>query len=424
MNYFNLDRIQLETELDFQKSRFDALKAEGLSYDMTRGKPCKDQLDLSLGMLDPEILGDFKNKDGIDCRNYGGVNGITEAREMMSSLLGVPAGQVMVGSNSSLNCMYDLILTFLLKGASPESEPWIKDEKRKFICPVPGYDRHFGVTEALMFDLIPVDINPDGPDMEVIEELVKDPSVKGMWSVPKYSNPTGYVYSDETIRRLASMKCACPDFRIMWDDAYTVHYLGKEPAKQLNLIEACREAGNPDRAIMICSTSKITFPGSGIAAIASSEENIKYISKVISRQTIGPDKMNQLRHVRFLKDYDNILAHMEKHAQIIRPKFRACIDTFEKEFADNKILEWTNPEGGYFISANTPDGCAKKVVSMCKEAGVSFTPAGATYPYGKDPRDRNIRIAPTVPPLEDIGKAIEVFCVCVKITVLEQLLNK
>ncbi len=425
MQYCKMSQDQLKEELNVQKARYDAFMAKGLSYDMTRGKPCTEQLDLSNDILDPALVADVKTADGLDCRNYGVLTGIPEARALMGSMLGVPADQVIVGGNSSLNMMHDLLAFYMLHGTSESGKPWCKEEKVKFICPVPGYDRHFGVTESLGFELIPVDILPDGPDMDRIEELVKnDASIKGMWSVPKYSNPTGYVYSDEKIRRLASMPTAADDFRIMWDDAYTIHFLGDEAAPQLNLIEACKEAGNPNRGIMIASTSKITFPGAGIAAIASSPENIAYITKLLSSQTIGSDKMNQLRHVRFFKDRDGLLAHMKKHADILRPKFQAVLEVFDREMTETGVLSWTKPEGGYFISIDVPEGCASKVVAMAKACGVAFTPAGATYPHGVDPLDRNIRIAPSFPPLSQIGTAIEVLCVCIKICALEKLLNK
>ena len=425
MQYCKMSQEQLREELNVQKTRYDAYMAKGLSYDMTRGKPCTEQLDLSNGILDESLVADVKTEGGLDCRNYGVLTGIPEARALMGAMLGVPADQVIVGGNSSLNMMHDLLAFFMLHGTSQSGKPWCKEEKVKFICPVPGYDRHFGVTQSLGFELIPVDLLPDGPDMDRIEALVKsDASIKGMWSVPKYSNPTGYVYSDDCIRRLASMPTAADDFRIMWDDAYTIHFLGDAPVEQLNLIEACKEAGNPDRAIMIASTSKITFPGAGIAAIASSPANIAYFTKLLSNQTIGSDKMNQLRHVRFLKDREGLLAHMRKHADILRPKFQAVLEVFDREMTGLDILSWTKPEGGYFISIDVPEGCASKVVAMAKACGVAFTPAGATYPCGVDPLDRNIRIAPSFPPLSQIGTAIEVLCICIKICALEKLLNK
>ena len=407
MEYNKMSQEQLKEELNVQKARYDAFMAKGLSYDMTRGKPCTEQLDLSNDILDPSLVADVKTAGGLDCRNYGVLTGIPEARALMGSVLGVPADQVIVGGNSSLNMMHDILAFFMLHGTSASGKPWCKEDKVKFICPVPGYDRHFGVTESLGFELIPVDLLPDGPDMDRIEALVKeDASIKGMWSVPKYSNPTGYVYSDEKIRRLAAMPTAAEDFRIMWDDAYTIHFLGDAPVDQLNLIDACKDASNPDRGIMISSTSKITFPGAGIAAIASSPANIAYITKLMSSQTIGSDKMNQLRHVRFFKDRDGLLSHMQRHADILRPKFQAVLEVFDREMTESGVLSWTKPEGGYFISIDVPEGCATKVVAMAKACGVAFTPAGATYPHGMDPLDRNIRIAPSFPPLSQIGTAM------------------
>lgn len=374
-------------------------------------------------MLSEKYIGNAKTAKGTECRNYGILDGIPEAKKLMGDILGVLPENIVIGGNSSLNMMYDMLMRFMLFGTGSGAAPWHLQDKVKFICPVPGYDRHFLICEKLGIEMIPVDILSDGPDMDAVLELVKDPAVKGMWSIPKYSNPTGVVYSDEKIRMLAEMDCAADDFRIMWDDAYTVHFLGNAPAEQLNMLDACRAAGNPDRVIIFGSTSKITFPGSGLAAMAASEANIKYALSHITVQTIGHDKLNQLRHANFLRDYDGTIAHMKKHAEILRPKFNAVLDVFEKELAGTGILEWTKPEGGYFISINTLDGCAAKVVAMAKECGVLFTPAGATYPYRKDPRDRNIRIAPTLPPLSELTEAITVLCVCIKICSVEKLLG-
>lgn len=424
MNYKKLSDAELISILDEQKKIYDEFKSQNLSYDMTRGKPGSSQLDLSNEMLSADILGSAKTETGAECRNYGILDGIPEVKKLMADMLGVKPENTVVGGNSSLNMMFDTLMRFMLFGTSSEATPWGKLEKVKFICPVPGYDRHFLICEKLGIEMIPVELLEDGPDMDVVKGLVKDPAVRGMWSIPKYSNPSGIVYSDEKIRALASMECAAPDFTIMWDDAYTVHYLGDAPAKQLNLLKACEEAGNPDRAYIFGSTSKVTFPGSGIAAMASSEANIKYSISYITAQTIGHDKLNQLRHVKFLKNYDGIVSHMEKHAEILRPKFGAVLKVLEEELADLGILEWTKPEGGYFISINTLDGCATKVVAMAKACGVMFTPAGATFPYRKDPRDRNIRIAPTLPPLEELSAAIKVLCVCIKICSIEKILEE
>ena len=424
MRYCDMNREQLAQTLKLEKARYQAFKEKNLSYDMTRGKPGADQLNLSTDLLSDKYIGNANTENGTDCRNYGLTAGIPEIRALFGQLFDTAPEQVIVGGNSSLNMMYDTIAMFLLLGTGSGRTPWCRQGTIKFICPVPGSDRHFAICEQFGIEMIPVEIKEDGPDMEAVEALAaNDPAVKGMWSIPKYSNPSGVIYSDEVIRRLASMRCAAEDFRIIWDDAYTVHYLGDRPHRQLSLVRACAEAGNPDRAIMVTSTSKITFPGAGVAAIASSLANVQYLTKLIGIQTIGPDKLNQLRHVHFLKDYDTIVAHMEKHAEILRPKFQSVLSTMEAELDGLDILEWSRPEGGYFISVNTLDGIADQVVAMAKECGVLFTPAGATFPYRKDPRNRNIRIAPTFPPLSQLQEAITVFCVCVKICSLEKLLG-
>lgn len=422
MNYKTMPADALSAVLKEQKELYKELQALHLSYDMTRGKPGSDQLDLSNEMLSEKYVGNTKSENGTECRNYGVLDGIPEAKKLMADMLGVAPANVIIGGNSSLNMMYDTLVRFMLFGTGNGYAPWSKLEKVKFICPVPGYDRHFLICEKLGIEMIPVELQADGPDMDAVYELVKDPAVKGMWSIPKYSNPSGIVYSDEKIRALASMQCAAEDFRIMWDDAYTVHFLGDAPAKQINMLTACCEAGNPERVLIFGSTSKITFPGSGLAVMAGSEANIKYALSHITVQTIGHDKLNQLRHANFLHDYDGILRHMKKHADILKPKFDAVLDVLETELAGTGILEWTKPEGGYFISINTLDGCATKVVSMAKECGVLFTPAGATFPYRKDPRDRNIRIAPTLPPLSELTEAIKILCICIKICSAEKLL--
>lgn len=423
MNYRQLSQEKLKEVLAQEKKRYEELVEKNLSYDMTRGKPGASQLDLSNELLGDKYIGNAKTATGTECRNYGILDGIPEIKKLMADMMGTKPENVIVGGNSSLNMMFDTLMRFMVFGTSPEATPWGKLDKVKFICPVPGYDRHFLICEKLGIEMIPVELQEDGPDMEKVLELVKDPAVKGMWSIPKYSNPSGVVYSDDKICQLASMECAAPDFTIMWDDAYTVHYLGDAPAKQKSLIEACAEAGNPNRAYVFGSTSKITFPGSGIAVLASSVENIKYSLSYITAQTIGNDKLNQLRHANFLKDYDGIVAHMEKHAEILRPKFNAVLEVLEEELGGLGILEWTKPQGGYFVSINTLDGCATKVVAMANACGVKFTPAGATFPYRKDPRDRNIRIAPTLPPLEELYEAIRVLCVCIKICSAEKLLE-
>ncbi len=425
MKYGDMSSKELEVVLETEQKRYEAYKSKNLKYDMTRGKPAAAQLALSDPMMSDDCLGDFKTSSGVDCRNYGILEGIPEIRTLFSQIFSVPAEQVIAGGNSSLNLMYDLVSAFLLLGTGNGAAAWSKQGTVKFLCPVPGYDRHFAITEKLGIEMINIKMLPDGTDMDAIEALVKnDASIKGMWSVPKYSNPTGIVYSDAVVERLARMECAADDFRIFWDDAYTVHMLEGEPAKQRSLIQACAEAGNPDRALVFASTSKITYPGAGVAAVASSPRNIEWLKGIYAIQTIGPNKINQLRHVKFLKDYDHLIAHMKKHAEIMRPKFRAVTDILEEELGSTGILTWSRPEGGYFISVDTACHCADRVVSMAKECGVQFTAAGATFPYGKDPENQNIRIAPSMPPIEDLREAIRVFCICVKICSAQKLLEK
>ncbi len=408
--------MSYENILKVAQQKYDEYKSKNLKYDMTRGKPATMQLELSNEMMSEKYLGDYKASNGFDCRNYGVLDGIPEIKELFAQVFDVPASQVIACGNSSLTIMYDLISAFMILGTGKGAMPWAKYDKVKFICPVPGYDRHFAITERFGFEMINVPIGEDGPDIDMIEKLVKkDSSIKGMWSVPKYSNPTGVVYSDEIIKRLAEMECAADDFRIFWDDAYTIHMLEGEPAKQLNLIKACAEAGNDDRAIVLASTSKITYPGAGVAALASSVDNISWFKNIYTVQTIGPNKINQLRHAKFFVNYDGLIAHMHKHAEILKPKFDAVIRIFEEEFSDNDFLSWSNPKGGYFISVDTKYNCASEVVAMAKECGVLFTAAGATFPYRKDPENKNIRIAPSLPPVEELEVAIRVFCQCVKI---------
>ena len=425
MKYADRSSKELEEILQTEEKRYQDYKSKNLKYDMTRGKPATAQLALSDEMMSEAYLGDCKTASGTDCRNYGILEGIPEIRELFAQIFGVPADQVLAAGNSSLNIMYDMVSAFLLLGTGKDGAPWGKQGEIKFICPVPGYDRHFAISERLGIQMINVDILEDGPDMDAIEALVRnDPQIKGMWSVPKYSNPTGVVYSDEVVQRLAQMECAAEDFRIFWDDAYTVHMLKGEPAKQRNLIQACAEAGHPDRAFVLASTSKMTYPGAGVAAVASSPENIKWLKYIFSIQTIGPNKVNQLRHARFLKDYDHVLLHMKKHAAILKPKFDAVNRILEEELGGTGILTWSKPEGGYFISVDTVYHCASEVVAMAKDCGVLFTAAGATFPYGKDPQNQNIRIAPSLPPVEELEEAIRVFCICVKVCSAQKLLVK
>lgn len=423
MDFTKSSREELAVLLEKLNQRYSEYKSQNLKLDMSRGKPCPAQLDISMDMLDcldsKDIL---KASDGTDCRNYGGVDGIPEAKQLFAEMLEVSPKEIMIGGNSSLNMMYDTIARAMQFGVVGSDVPWGKLPKVKFLCPSPGYDRHFAICELMGIEMIVVDMKIDGPDMDTVEKLAgEDDSIKGIWCVPKYSNPDGISYSDEVVNRLAKMNTKAKDFRIFWDNAYAVHHLSDRPDILKNILTACKEAGTPDRVFMFSSTSKISFPGAGIAMMASSESNLNFIRKQLSIQTIGPDKINQLRHVRYFKNMDGIKAHMERHAGLIGPKFDGVLDILDAELKDKNIAEWNRPNGGYFISLNTMDGCAKKVVSMAAEAGVTLTGAGATYPYGKDPRDRNIRIAPTFPSLDELKKAIEILCTCVQIASIEKI---
>ncbi|MBD2865920.1 aminotransferase class I/II-fold pyridoxal phosphate-dependent enzyme [Paenibacillus oceani] len=417
------DLQQLEQSL---QARYEAYQSRRLRLDMSRGKPCPEQLDLSMGMLDvlrPDEA--LRAADGTDLRNYGGLDGIPEAKALFASFLGVQTGEILIGGNSSLNMMHDTISRAMLHGVAGGEVPWSKLPSVKFLCPSPGYDRHFAICELFGIEMIVIDMRQDGPDLDRVEELVRgDESIKGIWCVPKYSNPDGITYSDEVVDRLARMVTKASDFRIFWDDAYTVHHLSDTPDRLKPILEACRAAGHPDRPFIFSSTSKISFPGAGVAVMAASEHNLSFIRKQLSVQTIGPDKINQMRHVRFFGSADGIRAHMEKHAAIIKPKFEAVLDILESELGGLGIASWNKPNGGYFISLNTPDGCAKEVVRLAAEAGVTLTGAGATYPYGLDPRDRNIRIAPTLPPLEELRTAIGVLALCVQLASVRERLGR
>ena len=415
--------LQEKSQLEAQYKEF---QGKGLKLDMSRGKPSAAQLDLSMGMMDVlDSFTDLKCEAGIDCRNYGVMDGIPEAKRLLGELIEVPADNIIIYGNSSLNVMFDVVSHAFTHGIMGMT-PWHKLDKVKFLCPVPGYDRHFSITEYFGVEMINVPMTPQGPDMDLVEKLVsEDEAIKGIWCVPKYSNPQGYTYSEETVKRFANLKPAAPDFRIYWDNAYSVHHLYDDEKDQdflLEILDECAKAGNPDMVYKFTSTSKISFPGSGIAALAASKANLDDIRKYITVQTIGHDKLNQLRHVKFFKDLEGVHAHMRKHAAILRPKFEMVEATLEKELGGLGIGEWTTPKGGYFISFESLDGCAKKIVAMAKEAGVVMTGAGATYPYGKDPKDSNIRIAPSFPPLEELEKAAQVFVVCVKLASVEKLL--
>lgn len=425
-DFARIDRENLNKMLDSLNESYEEYKSRRLKLDMTRGRPCTEQLALSMKMLDyPCSEDDCKTASGVDVRNYGILDGIPEAKELFAQMLEVSPSEIILGNNSSLSMMYDAISRAMLLGVYGSPEPWVRLPKVKFLCPSPGYDRHFAITEQLGIEMITIKMNEDGPDMDTVERLAaEDPAVKGMWCVPKYSNPDGITYSDEVVDRLARMKTAAPDFRIFWDNAYVVHHLTDKHDKLKNIMDACKAAGNPDRVFMFASTSKITFPGAGIAMMAASENNIKLIKKQLGIKTIGPDKINQLRHVRFLKDMQGIENQMKKQAAIIKPKFDMVLDVLDKNLSGKNIGWWNKPNGGYFISFNTMPGCAKKVVAMCADAGVAFTPAGATFPYGKDPEDRNIRIAPTIPTLDELETAINLFCICVQIVSIRKLLGE
>ena len=413
---------QLRAELEAQYKEF---QGKGLKLDMSRGKPSKEQLDLSMGMMD--VLNsstDLVTVEGTDCRNYGILDGIKEARELLGAICEVSAENIIIYGNSSLNVMYDTIARSMTHGVMG-SAPWCKLEKIKFLCPVPGYDRHFAITEHFGIEMINIPMTLTGPDMDLVEQYVNnDPAVKGIWCVPKYSNPQGITYSDETVRRFARLKPAAKDFRLYWDNAYSVHHLYPDhPDICLEILEECEKAGNPDMVYKFTSTSKISFPGSGVAAIATSKNNIADIKKQLTLQTIGHDKVNQLRHVRFFKDLNGVKEHMKKHADILRPKFEAVLEILDRELGGLGIANWSKPMGGYFISFDAMEGCAKAIVSKAKEAGVVMTGAGATYPYGIDPKDSNIRIAPSFPTLEELVEAANLFTLCVKLVSVEKLLE-
>lgn len=418
MTIATTDHAPRAQRLDALRAEYESFRARGLALDMTRGKPCTEQLDLSLGLLD--CLGrDFRAADGTDCRNYGVLEGLPEARAVFAELLEVQPAEVIVGGNSSLALMHDVIVQALLKGTT--GGPAWHGQRPKFLCPSPGYDRHFAICERFDIEMLPVAMGPDGPDMDAVERLVAaDAKIKGMWCVPRYSNPGGVVYSRETVERLAAMRTAAADFRILWDNAYAVHHLVDHPPPLANLLAACAAADVPDRPIAFTSTSKITLAGAGIAALAASAANIRHLVAGLSIQTIGSDKLSQLRHVRFFTDAAGIAAHMRRHAAILKPKFDAVTAILAQRLGGKGIATWSDPQGGYFVSLDTPDGCAAKVVGMADAAGVKLTKAGATFPRGKDPRDRNIRLAPSFPPLEQVRQAMELVAICVEVAALEQ----
>ncbi len=421
MNYLELGKQALSSALAEQTEKYRQYCTEGLNLNLSRGKPCPEQLDLSLPML--EITA-WKDKDGTDCRNYGGTYGLDRMRRFWSEVTGLPFENIIVGGNSSLNMMFDTVSRFMLFGTANSEKPWCREEKLKFLCPAPGYDRHFRVTQQFGFELVTVPMTAEGPDMNVVEELVKDPAVKGIWCVPKYSNPTGITYSDEVVRRMARMKTAAPDFVVMWDNAYAVHDFVEEGDHLLDIFAEAKQCGTEDRIFYFSSTSKITFPGAGVAMMAASDRNLKYIAPVISAQTIGPDKLNQLRHLLFLPDVAALKEQMKRHAALIAPRFEILLSALSRELAGTGIASWTEPNGGYFVSLDVLPGCAKRVWELCRDAGVVLTEAGATFPYGVDPQDTNLRLAPTFCSPEDLGTAAEILCCAVKLAALEKLLER
>ena len=422
--YHSMNPNQLSAEYANVNAHYEACKAQNLKLNMARGKPSKKQLDLVSDILtvltDAEVC---SNVDGVDARNYGELEGLKCAREYWADMLGCKPEQTYVGGASSLTLMYDVISKAFTHGLRNSTRPWCKEEVVKFLCPSPGYDRHFRITESFGAELITVPMTDNGPDMDLVEELVKDPAVKGIWCVPKYSNPEGVIYSQQTVSRFANLKPAAPDFVIMWDNAYCVHEFEGEFLPFEDIISLCAQAGNPDMVYEFASTSKITYPGAGISVLASSADNIKYMSKLMGVQMISYDKVNQLRHVLYLKDRATTLELMKKHAAIMAPKFKMVLDVLEEQIAPCGFAQWIKPKGGYFVSLNTMPGTAKRALELAAQAGVTMTDAGATYPYGKDPQDSNIRIAPSLPPVEELEKAMDIFCTCLKLAALEKLRN-
>ena len=421
MKYTEMTLAQRQAEYAAVRAAYEQQKALGLNLNMARGKPGRQQLDMVMDIFDVLKTPQDYIVDGLETRNYGEVAGVPAARALFAELLDCKASQVFVGGNASLQLMYDAVSKAFTHGLLHSEKPWCKLDKVKWICPVPGYDRHFKVTQSFGVEMISVPMTAAGPDMDMVEELVKDPAVKGMWNVPKYSNPEGVVYSDETIRRLAAMKPAAPDFMLMWDNAYCIHEFDCDFVEFPDILQLCADYGNADMVYEFASTSKVTFPGAGVAVMAASEENIAYFSKLINIQTIGFDKINQLRHVRYLKDKSHTLELMKRHAAVLAPKFHAVLNALDREIAPLGIADYKRPVGGYFVSVDVMAGCAKRTLALCKEAGVTMTGAGATFPYGIDPNDSNIRIAPSLPPVSELEQAIAIFCNSLKLAALEKL---
>lgn len=422
LEYFSMSSDELQIEKRKLLDEYNDFKSKGLKLDMSRGKPGVEQLNISAKILDIiNSTSDCKTREGVECRNYGLADGIPDIKELFGKLMQVPSDWVIVGGNSSLNMMFDTFTCLMTQGIAG-CAPWIKQDKIKFLCPSPGYDRHFAILDYYNVEPIVVPMNNDGPDMDIVEELVSnDESIKGIWCVPKYSNPTGITYSDEVVKRFSKLNPKAKDFRVFWDDAYAIHDISETPDKLISVMNESIKNGTEDNIIVFCSTSKITFPGSGVAAMASSPNNLEVFKKRYSIQTIGYDKINQLRHMHFFKDFNGMLAHMKKHKEILKPKFDMVLNKLRMNFNDNKLVKWTNPKGGYFISVDVMESCAKRVVELCKNAGLILTPAGATYPKGKDLKDSNIRIAPTYPPVNELEQAMNLFCIAVKIASIERI---
>ena len=420
MDYMALSAAEWQQEYDKVSAEYESWKAKGLKLNMARGKPSKQQLDMVSGLLTALTSAEECVDSGVDARNYGELKGLESARKLFADILGCKTSQVFAGGNSSLQLMYDTVSKAYTHGLLHSEKPWCKEESVKWLCPAPGYDRHFKVTESFGFELITIPMTENGPDMDIVENLIKDPSVKGMWNVPKYSNPDGIIYSDETIERIAKMKPAAPDFLLMWDNAYCIHEFDGEFVPFRDILTLCREAGNDGMVYEFASTSKVTLPGAGFSVMATSEDNQAYLQKLIGIQTISYDKVNSLRHVRFLKDKAHTLELMKQHAAILNPKFQCVLRHLDTEIAPLGIASWQRPKGGYFVSVNTAPGLAKRTLALCKEAGVVMTSAGATFPYGRDPQDSNIRIAPSLPPVEELEQAMEIFCTSLRLAALEQ----